>query len=145
VIQQPARCVVSSSGPIHARGTRLSFLKASAGAAAFAAAIGVPAAGALSGAKKGAGTDRSSPRPQEPVMPYRQLEISPADDDEHRSHKEVLERGAGGRPAHTAVFDALPAGTDTPWSEGIARVRDVAVPGGQIVELSRPGAARAAA
>ena len=74
-----------------------------------------------------------------------EIEISPADDDERRSHKEVLERDAGGQPAYNAVFDQLPAGTYTLWSEGVARVRGVAVPGGQIVELTWPGAARAAA
>jgi hypothetical protein len=68
-----------------------------------------------------------------------EIEISPADDDERRSHKEVLERDAGGTPAYTAVFDRLPAGTFTLWSEGVARVRGVAVPGGQIVELTWPG------
>ena len=61
-----------------------------------------------------------------------EIEISPAEDDERRSHKEVLERDAGGEPAYTAVFDQLPAGTYTLWSEGVARVRGVAVAGGQI-------------
>jgi hypothetical protein len=74
-----------------------------------------------------------------------EIEISPADDDEHRSHKEVLERDAGGRPAYTAVFDQLPAGTYTLWSEGVARLRGVNVAGGQIVELNWPDAARAVA
>jgi hypothetical protein len=50
--------------------TRLSFLKASAGAAAGAAAVGVPAAVALSGEKKGVVTEPSSPNPSEPVMAY---------------------------------------------------------------------------
>jgi hypothetical protein len=50
--------------------TRLSFLKASAGAAAGAAAIGVPTAVALSGDKKGEVTDPASQNPQEPVMAY---------------------------------------------------------------------------
>ena len=50
--------------------TRLSFLKASAGAAAGAAAIGVPAAAALSNDKKGEVTEPSSPNPREPVMAY---------------------------------------------------------------------------
>jgi len=50
--------------------TRLSFLKASAGAAAGAAAIGVPAAAALAGEKKGEIAEPSSPNPQEPVMAY---------------------------------------------------------------------------
>ena len=74
-----------------------------------------------------------------------EIEISPADDDERRSHKEVLERDAGGRPAYTAVFDQLPAGTYTLWTGGVPRLRGVDVTGGQIVELSWPGAARAVA
>ena len=74
-----------------------------------------------------------------------EIEISPADDDEHRSHKEVLERDAGGKPAYTAVFDQLPAGTYTLWSEAVPRLRGVLVPGGQIVELSWPATATAVA
>jgi hypothetical protein len=50
--------------------TRLSFLKAGAGAAAGAAAIGVPAAVALSKDKQGEVTEPSSSNPQEPVMAY---------------------------------------------------------------------------
>ena len=50
--------------------TRLSFLKASAGAAAGAAAIGVPAAAVLSGEGKGEVTESSSENPHEPVMAY---------------------------------------------------------------------------
>jgi len=50
--------------------TRLSFLKAGAGAAAGAAAIGVPAAAALSQDKKGEVTEPSSSNPPEPVMAY---------------------------------------------------------------------------
>lgn len=69
-----------------------------------------------------------------------EIEISPAEDDRRRSHKEVLERDAGGTPAYTAVFDQLPAGTYTLWSEGTARVRGVSVTGGQIAELDWPTA-----
>lgn len=72
-----------------------------------------------------------------------EIEISPAEEDGRRSHKEVLERGSGGKPAYTAVFDQLPAGTYTLWSEGIARLRGVAVTGGRIVELNWPDAVRA--
>lgn len=50
--------------------TRLSFLKASAGAAAGAAAVGVPAAAVLSDQKPGVVTEPSSPNPPEPVMAY---------------------------------------------------------------------------
>lgn len=81
----------------------------------------------------------------DPELHGLEIEISPADDDEHRSHKEVLERDSGGKPAYTAVFDQLPAGTYTLWSEGVARLRGVAVAGGQIVELSWPTGARSAA
>jgi hypothetical protein len=49
--------------------TRLSFLKASAGAAAGAAAIGVPAAAALSD-KPSVVSEPSSANPREPVMAY---------------------------------------------------------------------------
>jgi hypothetical protein len=80
-----------------------------------------------------------------PEMHGVEIEISPAEDDERRSHKEVLERDAGGEPAYTAVFDQLPAGTYTLWSEGVARVRGVAVAGGQIAEQSWPSPAPALA
>lgn len=50
--------------------TRLSFLKASAGAAAGAAAIGVPAAVALSGEKSGVPVEPSAATPREPVVAY---------------------------------------------------------------------------
>jgi|SRR5579871_5583217 len=49
--------------------TRLSFLKASAGAAAGAAAVALPAA-ALGEAPRGEVTDPSSPNPREPVVAY---------------------------------------------------------------------------
>jgi hypothetical protein len=50
--------------------TRLSFIKASAGAAAGAAAIGVPAAAVLTEQKAKVVKTPSSRTPQEPVMAY---------------------------------------------------------------------------
>jgi hypothetical protein len=50
--------------------TRLSFIKASAGLAAGAAAIGVPGAAALSAEEKRVAIEPSSPSPSEPVMAY---------------------------------------------------------------------------
>jgi hypothetical protein len=50
--------------------TRLSFLKASAGAAAGAAAIGVPVTAALSENESRVVTEPSSPNPREPVTAY---------------------------------------------------------------------------
>lgn len=64
-----------------------------------------------------------------------EIEISPADDDSARSHKDVLERRAGGRSAYTAVFDAVPAGTYTLWIDGTARARGVQIAGGTVAEL----------
>jgi hypothetical protein len=64
-----------------------------------------------------------------------EIEISPSDDDFARSHKDVLEREIDGRPAFTAVFDQLPAGTYTLWRNGAARARDVTIAGGVVAEL----------
>ncbi len=50
--------------------TRLSFLKASAGAAAGAAAVGVPVAAALSSDKPGVPVEPSTATPREPVVAY---------------------------------------------------------------------------
>lgn len=50
--------------------TRLSFLKASAVAAAGATAIGAPVAAAMSEDKSGVPTKPSTPNPREPIMAY---------------------------------------------------------------------------
>ena len=39
-----------------------------------------------------------------------EIEISPSGSDEDRSHKQVHERPAGGRPVYAAVFDRVPEG-----------------------------------
>jgi hypothetical protein len=67
-----------------------------------------------------------------------EIEISPTCDDDRRSHKEVLERAAGGQSAYTAVFDQLAAGTYTLWTDGVAQVRGVTVRGGEVSELRWP-------
>ena len=64
-----------------------------------------------------------------------EVEISPASDDECRSHKDVLERRLGGEPAFTAVFDGLTEGEYTLWVGGRPRARDVRIAGGAVVEL----------
>jgi hypothetical protein len=64
-----------------------------------------------------------------------EVEISPTGEDGRRSHKEVLERAINGRPAFTAVFDHLPAGTYTLWTGGDPRARAIAISGGSIAEL----------
>jgi hypothetical protein len=64
-----------------------------------------------------------------------EVEISPTEDDGSRSHKEVLQRSINGRPAFTAVFDGLPAGTYTLWMHGQARARRVSIERSKITEL----------
>ncbi len=64
-----------------------------------------------------------------------EIEISPDGYDERRSHGEVLERPAGGRPDYTAVFDRLPEGTYTLWMAGVPRTRGVCVDDGRIAHL----------
>jgi hypothetical protein len=64
-----------------------------------------------------------------------EVEISPAGQDGRRSHKDVLERTANGRPAYTAVFDGLTEGVYTLWTQDVARERDVSIVGGKIAEV----------
>jgi hypothetical protein len=64
-----------------------------------------------------------------------EIEISPAADESRRSHKDVLERLAGGRSVHAAVFDRLEQGEYTLWHRGEALTRGVPVLGGEIAEL----------
>jgi hypothetical protein len=64
-----------------------------------------------------------------------EVEISPTGEDELRSHKDVLQREINGRPAYTAVFDKVSAGSYTLWVNNQARARDVAVIAGAVAEL----------
>jgi hypothetical protein len=64
-----------------------------------------------------------------------EVEISVTGHDRERSHKDVLEREINGRPAYTAVFDKIRAGTYTLWVDGVALERDVVISGGAISEL----------
>ena len=68
-----------------------------------------------------------------------EVEISPTGQDNHRAHKEVLEREVNGRPAFTAVFDKVPGGSYTLWVDGVAREREVPVSGGVVAELDWTG------
>ncbi len=68
-----------------------------------------------------------------------EVEISPRGEDASRSHKEVLERRMGDRPAFTAVFDRLASGRYTLWVNNTPRVREVQIMGGEITELDWSG------
>jgi hypothetical protein len=69
-----------------------------------------------------------------------EIEISHEGEDDSRSHKQVLERDAGGAPAYTAVFDRLAAGAYTLWTDGVPRVRQVCVAGGEVSQMRWPDA-----
>jgi len=69
------------------------------------------------------------------VLLHEEIEISPAADDERRSHKDVLERLVDGRSVHAAVFDRLERGAYTLWHRDAERARGVAIAGGAVAEL----------
>jgi hypothetical protein len=65
-----------------------------------------------------------------------EIEISPSGTDDARSHKQVHERPAAGRPLYAAVFDRLPAGEYTLWLDGRPLRREVAVAGAAVTDIS---------
>lgn len=71
----------------------------------------------------------------DPEMHGVEIEISRSGEDDKRAHKDVLERSLGGRPAFSAVFDQVRAGSYTLWVADAARARDVHVSGGSVAEL----------
>jgi len=64
-----------------------------------------------------------------------EIEISREGAERDGSHKQVLERNAGGQAQFTAVFDGLAAGSYALWTEAGAREHDVKVAGGRVTEL----------
>jgi len=64
-----------------------------------------------------------------------EVEISLAEEDHARAHKQVHERPLPGRPLYAAVFDRLPAGEYTLWLEGLPRERRIPVAGAVVTEL----------
>jgi hypothetical protein len=65
-----------------------------------------------------------------------EIEISPSGSDADRSHKQVHERPAGGRPLYAAVFDRVLAGEYTLWLDDRPLRRDVAVAGAAVTDIS---------
>ena len=65
-----------------------------------------------------------------------EIEISPSGSDNARSHKQVHERPAAGRPLYAAVFDRLPAGEYTLWLDDAPLRRSVAVAGAAVTDIS---------
>jgi hypothetical protein len=75
----------------------------------------------------------------DPELHGKEVEISAEGQDSSRSHKDVLERGVGDRTAFTAVFDRLPEGAYTLWTDGTPCARGVVVTGGAVAELDWTG------
>ena len=71
----------------------------------------------------------------DPGLIGNEVEISPADDDSSRTHKEVLERVIDGRSSYVLVFDNLGEGDHTLWLNDVARARNVRITSGEIAEL----------
>lgn len=71
----------------------------------------------------------------DPALLGVEVEISTCEEDDQRSHKEVLEREIKGRPVYSAVFDNVRAGRHTLWLHDTARERDVVVSGGAVAEI----------
>jgi hypothetical protein len=65
-----------------------------------------------------------------------EVEISPSESDDERSHKQVHERPVAGRPLYGAVFESLPAGEYTLWLDDRPLRRDVAVAGAAVTDIS---------
>ena len=76
----------------------------------------------------------------DPTMHGVEIEISREGEPRDGSHKQVLERSAGGSPRYTAVFDGLGAGRYALWTGRRSRAREVLVCGGRITELELPAA-----
>jgi len=64
-----------------------------------------------------------------------EVEISPAGDDHSRQHKRVLRRQMGSATVTVLLYDNLPEGEYTLWLDGVAKSRNVRVPGGAVAEL----------
>ena len=66
----------------------------------------------------------------------KEIEISPSDSDDARSHKQVHDRPVAGRANYAAVFENLPAGEYTLWLDDRPLRREVAVAGAAVTNLS---------
>jgi len=71
----------------------------------------------------------------DPAMHGVEIEISREREARDGSHKQVLERSAGGRPVFTVVFDGLPEGRYALWTGERALARELLVRGGGVTEL----------
>jgi len=67
-----------------------------------------------------------------------EIELSPADNGEVRTHVAVRERRGPGATMHAAVFPSLAAGTYTIWGPTSRPIAQVTVTGGQVAQFTWP-------
>jgi len=67
-----------------------------------------------------------------------EIELSPADSEEVRTHVAVRERLGPGATMHAAVFPSLAAGSYTIWDPASRPIAQVTVTGGQVAQFSWP-------
>jgi hypothetical protein len=65
-----------------------------------------------------------------------EVEISPAECDDERSHKQVHERPVAGRPLYGAVFEGLSPGEYTLWLDDEPLRRGVAVAESAVTDIT---------
>jgi hypothetical protein len=64
-----------------------------------------------------------------------EIKISPAGDDQDRTHNVVRLRKGGPTPLHVAVFPGLPAGDYTVWQDNTTPAGTVTIHGGKVTEF----------
>jgi hypothetical protein len=67
-----------------------------------------------------------------PDLAGAEIDVSPLDQPELRTHTQVLERRVNGATIYAALYAALPAGTYRFWDDGPGRQRVVTVHGGSV-------------
>ncbi|QMU73828.1 phospholipase [Streptacidiphilus sp. P02-A3a] len=67
-----------------------------------------------------------------------EIELSPVDQEEVRTHVAVRERRGPGATRYAAVFPSLAAGDYTVWDPASRPVTRVTVNGGQVAQLTWP-------
>lgn len=70
-----------------------------------------------------------------------EIEISPSDDDSHRTHVAVRERRGTGPNRYAAIYPSLSAGTYTLWGPNQEPAIQVTITGGQVTQAEWPSAA----
>ncbi|WP_376795181.1 phospholipase [Thermogemmatispora sp.] len=72
----------------------------------------------------------------DPELRGKEIEVSPVQEPQKRTHTAVLERRLNGKQLFAAVFAALPAGLYTLWDLAGQPAGTVAIEGGRVNEIN---------